>query len=191
MLFTLAIIIILLLSIYVGIKRGIIYQLIMTIGFVLSYWIAINQYKVISYYVELIVPYGMPTSADENPFVLYSRDLIFNMRHAFYHGLSFFIVLALGWFITRLVGRLLQFISDLQVDSYVNLIGGAIISFFVHYVALFFILFVLSALPLNFIQRQFRSSSLSRAIVQYTPLLSEDAYQNWVTKTDQKLTDQK
>jgi len=102
-----------------------------------------------------------------------------------------FIVLALGWFITRLVGRLLQFISDLQVDSYVNLIGGAIISFFVHYVALFFILFVLSALPLNFIQRQFRSSSLSRAIVQYTPLLSEDAYQNWVTKTDQKLTDQK
>ena len=191
MLFTLAIIIILLLSIYVGIKRGIIYQLIMTIGFVLSYWIAINQYKVISYYVELIVPYGMPTSTDENPFVLYSQDLIFNMRHAFYQGLSFFIVLALGWFITRLVGRLLQFISDLQVDSYVNLIGGAIISFFVHYVALFFILFVLSALPLNFIQRQFRSSSLSRAIVQYTPLLSEDAYQNWVTKTDQKLTDQK
>ena len=183
MLFNGLILFILFIALYSGARRGLILQLILTIGYAVSFWFALNYYQFVSEYVEMIVPYPTPGSSSTNPFVLYGMDLLFQLDGAFYRGLSFILILFAGWLATRLIGGLINFLADLPVIRVVNAIGGAIVSLFVHYVGLFLILFVLSTVPIDFIQNQFETSSLARGIVTTTPELSTQFYDWWVEET--------
>lgn len=184
MLLTLIIILVLLYSIYVGVKRGLILQIFMSIGFFLAYGFASSMHGILKEYIELIVPYPTPALAEQSPFALYGLDLIFDMSTPFYFGLSFLILLFIGWGITRIVGRLLVFVSDFNVEESISNIGGALLSFFAHYVGLFVVLFLVSTLPFGFIQRQIESSWLARTIITRTPELSSDLYERWVEEID-------
>lgn len=183
MLLTILILIALFIGVYTGIKRGVILQLIMTLGFVISVWVALTYYDSILYYIEMSIPYPAPLSTSYNPYVLYDSNLLFQMHNPFYAGLSFAIVFFIGWLITRFIGRLLDFVSKIKVIESLNTIGGAVISFFVHYVGVFFILFLLSTVSVDFIQEQFANSWLARTVVTQTPYLSESTYERFVVNT--------
>ena len=128
----------------------------------------------------MIIPYPTPGSSTNNPFVLYGMELLFDLDGAFYNGISFILILFAGWLATRLIGGLINFLADLPVIRVVNAIGGALVSLVVHYVGLFLVLFVLSTIPIGFIQEQFENSSLARGIVTTTPELSNQFYDWWV-----------
>lgn len=180
MLLTGIIILLLLLSIYSGARRGLILQLVLTIGYAVSFWLALNYYQMLSEYVEMFIPYPTPSSATENPFVLYGMDFLFELDSPFYNGLSFLALLFAGWLLTRIIGGLFQALADLPVLRTVNAIGGAVLSFVVHYIGIFLILFVLSMIPMAMIQDQFESSTLAREIVTDTPELSQQVYDWWI-----------
>lgn len=184
MLLSLFIIIVLLYSIYIGVKRGLILQIILSIGFYLSFGFASAFYSVLSKYVELIVPYPTPQLVEESPFALYGLEHLFDLHTPFYNGLSFLMLFFIGWLLTRLAGRLLVFVSDIDIDEKISNIGGAVLSFFAHYIGLFLIMFLVSTLPFGFVQRQIESSFLTRAIVTKTPELSKEFYQRWVEDVD-------
>lgn len=128
----------------------------------------------------MFVPYPTPLSTSDNPFVLYGIELLFELDGPFYRGVSFVVLLFAGWLITRLVGGLFQALADIPVVRTVNAIGGAVLSFVVHYIGIFLILFVLSMMPIAMIQDQFESSALAREIVTDTPELSQQVYDWWV-----------
>lgn len=180
MLLTGIIILLLLLSIFSGARRGLVLQLVLTIGYAASFWFALNYYQMLSEYVEMFVPYPTPLSTSDNPFVLYGIELLFELDGPFYRGVSFVVLLFAGWLITRLVGGLFQALADIPVVRTVNAIGGAVLSFVVHYIGIFLILFVLSMMPIAMIQDQFESSALAREIVTDTPELSQQVYDWWV-----------
>lgn len=184
MLLSLFIILVLMYSIYIGVKRGFILQLFMSIGFFFAYWFASSLHEPLSHYVELIVPYPTPALMEESPFALYGIERLFDLHTPFYKGVSFLILLFIGWIIVRLLGRLFNFASDISVSETIRNVGGAIFSFFCHYVGLFVILFVVSTLPFNFVQNQIESSFLSRMIITKTPELSKDLYNRWVEHQD-------
>lgn len=186
MLLSLIVIFVFLYSIYIGVKRGLVLQGILSIGFYLSFGFATAFYSMITPYVELIVPYPTPQLVEESPFALYNLDLLFEMHTPFYNGLSFLMLLFVGWLITRLVGRLLVFVSDLNIDERISNIGGAILSFFAHYIGLFLILFLVSTLPFGFVQSQIESSWLSRTIITRTPELSNGFYEQWVGEAEEE-----
>ena len=180
MLLTGIIILLLILSIFSGARRGLVLQLVLTIGYAASFWFALNYYQMLSEYVEMFVPYPTPLSTSDNPFVLYGIELLFELDGPFYRGVSFVVLLFAGWLITRLVGGLFQALADIPVVRTVNAIGGAVLSFVVHYIGIFLILFVLSMMPIALIQDQFESSALAREIVTDTPELSQQVYDWWV-----------
>lgn len=180
MLLTGIIIFILLLSLYSGARRGLILQLVLTIGYAFSFWIALNYYQLLSDYAEMFIPYPTPSSTSANPFVLYGMDFLFELDSPFYNGVSFVVLLFTGWLLTRVIGGLFQALADLPVVRTVNAAGGAVLSFIVHYIGVFLILFVLSMMPLAIIQSQFESSALAREIVTDTPQLSRQVYDWWV-----------
>lgn len=180
MLLTGIIIFLLFLSLYSGARRGLVLQLVLTIGYAASFWFALNYYQMLSEYVEMFVPYPTPLSTSDNPFVLYGIDMLFELDSPFYNGVSFVIILFAGWLLTRVIGGLFQALADLPVVRTVNAIGGAILSFIVHYIGIFLVLFVFSMMPIGLVQNQFESSALAREIVTDTPELSEQVYDWWV-----------
>ncbi|OJF95334.1 CvpA family protein [Alkalibacterium sp. 20] len=186
MLLTGIIIFLLLLSLYSGARRGLVLQLVLTIGYVVSFWFALNYYQMLNEYAQMFIPYPTPVTTSDNPFVLYSIDFLFDLDGAFYKGVSFVILLFVGWLVTRILGGLFQSLADLPVVRTVNAIGGAALSFVVHYIGIFFVLFVLSMLPVALIQNQFASSALAREIVTDTPALSEQVYDWWIEQGPQE-----
>lgn len=189
MLLSLFIILVFLYSIYIGVKRGLILQIVMSIGFFLSYWLASSMHEWLSHHIELIVPYPAPSVLSENPFALYSMDIVFDIHQLFYKGLSFLILLFIGWALTRIVGRLFDFTTRFNVEEKVSNIGGALLSFFAHYIGLFVILIVVSTLPFSFIQNQIESSWLAETMITSTPELSKDLFNRWVDDIDTEAPD--
>ncbi|GEL67816.1 CvpA family protein [Marinilactibacillus psychrotolerans] len=180
MLLSLIILLLLLLSLYSGFKRGLILQLVLTIGYAISFYFALEYYQEVSNLVEMMVPYPSPVSSNSNPFVLYGQEFIFNLDQGFYNGVAFIGILVLGWIVTRFIGGLLNFLTEIPVVKQINGIGGAIVGFIVQYIGIFLILFLLSMIPIKMIQSQFESSALARTIVSDTPELSTDLYNWWI-----------
>lgn len=180
MLLSLIILLLLLLSLYSGFKRGLILQLVLTIGYAISFYFALEYYQEVSNLVEMMVPYPSPVSSNSNPFVLYGHEFIFNLDQGFYNGVAFIGILVLGWIVTRFIGGLLNFLTEIPVVKQINGIGGAIVGFIVQYIGIFLILFLLSMIPIKMIQSQFESSALARTIVSDTPELSTDLYNWWI-----------
>lgn len=189
MLLSLVIIFVFLYSIYIGVKRGLIRQLVMSIGFFLAYGFASSMHVWLNQFVEIVVPYPTPPLAEESPFALYDLSLIFHMDQPFYLGLSFLILLFIGWALTRIVGRIFAFTSEFSIDETISNVGGALLSFFAHYVGLFVVLFVISTLPFSFVQNQIESSWLAKTIITRTPELSDDLYNRWVDNIDTETPD--
>ncbi|MDN6385189.1 MAG: CvpA family protein, partial [Alkalibacterium sp.] len=157
MLLTGIIILILLLSLYSGARRGLILQLVLTIGYAVSFWVALKYYQALSNYAEMFIPYPTPSSSSDNPFVIYGMDLLFELDSPFYNGVSFVVLLFAGWLITRIVGGLFQALADLPILRTLNAAGGAVLSFIVHYIGIFLLLFVLSMMPMSIVQDQFEA----------------------------------
>lgn len=183
MIITVVILAVLFVGVYGGMRRGLILQLFLTIGYAASLWLALRYYRTVSEYAEMFIPYPNPTSTSGSSFVLYGQDLLFEMDGAFYNGVAFVALLFIGWLLTRFIGGFLNFLTEVPVLKQMNSIGGAVIAFFVHYIGIFFLLSLLSMVPLNSIQSQLESSQTAQFIVSETPRLSRDVYQWWIEGT--------
>ncbi|MFL2100175.1 CvpA family protein [Desemzia sp. FAM 23991] len=176
---TIGIIVFLLIGIYSGARRGLVLQLILSLGFLASYYFAGKYYLALSEYLQLMIPY--PSASLNDSFVFYNSALGLQLDEAFYHGISFLLILFIGWLLTRFIGGLAQGVKFLPIVKQANSIGGAVLSGIVSYVGIFLVLFVLTMLPIDFIQEQFANSALARMIVENTPALSNQIYNWWVS----------
>ena len=176
---TIGIIVFLLIGIYSGARRGLVLQLILSLGLLASYYFAGKHYLAVSEYLQLVIPY--PSASLNDSFVFYNSTLGLQLDEAFYHGVSFLLILFVGWLLTRFIGGVAQGVKFLPIIKQVNSIGGAVLSGIVSYVGIFLILFILTMLPIDFIQEQFSHSALARTIVENTPVLSDQIYSWWVS----------
>lgn len=178
---TIGIILILLNGVYIGTRRGLMLQLVLTIGFALSYYFAGKYYVDVANYLKLLIPY--PQASLNDSFVFYNQTVGLRLDGAFYNGLSFLVILFIGWLATRFVGGLLNGVTYLPVIKQVNQLGGAVLGGLVTYIALFLLLFILTMLPIDFIQEQFGQSSFARSIVENTPRLTHQIYDWWISSS--------
>ena len=178
MLMTVIIVLLLAIGAYSGARRGLILQLVLTIGYFISYLLASNYYQILGSHLELIVPY--PSASESSQFVFYNQALGFDLDGAFYNGVAFILILFVGWLITRFVGGLLNSLTFIPVLKQLNALGGAILNVIVSYVAIFLVLFLLTMVPIDAIQEAFNSSWLARTIVEDTPVISAQLYNLWI-----------
>lgn len=169
---------ILFIGIYSGVRRGLILQLIYTAGYVITFFTAKEYYVTLADKLEMLVPYPQPGIGESMLF--YNELQVLHLDVAFYNALAFLIIIAIGWFLTRIVGHMLSSLTFVPVIKQLNSIGGGILGFVMQYAGIFLILYFLTLIPLDFIQNLLEQSKLATWIVTNTPFLSKTIFEWWL-----------
>lgn len=175
---TLFILFVFFIGIYSGVRRGLVLQLVHTIGYVVSFIAAKKYYLLLAEYLEMLIPYSQPGVGDE--LVYYNPVEILNLDLAFYNALSFLAILFVGWLATRIIGYMLNSLTFVPVIKQVNSLGGGVLGFLMHYLGIFLFLTFLTLIPFDFVQDQLAESNLSSWIITNTPYFSTSIYEWWV-----------
>lgn len=177
---SLLIIIIFAYNLYLSARRGLWLQLFYTAGYSLTLLVAALLYRSFATKLDLLIPY--PSASLDSHFVFFTTTVGLGLDHAFYAGCAFLIILLIGWALTHLAAFFLHGLIFNQLDPVVNLSGSLFLSFFVTYVAIFFMLYLLALIPLDGIQRLLDKSWLATLMVRYSPVLTHWTTQMWIVK---------
>ncbi|MBV7389528.1 MULTISPECIES: CvpA family protein [Enterococcus] len=168
-----------LLAIYTGYRRGTAYQLVFSIGYLISFIVARQLYQNLGSKFELYVPY--PSVTENSQMVYYTVEEAFRLDQAFYAGFAFLLILGIGWLLTHFVGiffRNLLFKKLLpRYDSLVSMILQIINC----YVAIFLILKLMTFVPMGFVQNLIEQSWYGKMIIEHSLILSRLFDTLWVT----------
>lgn len=175
---TIFIIVFLAISFYTGYRRGLLMQAIRVIGYLVTFILANRYFESLANIVEMWVPFPSPQMNTD--LALYDEATSFAITSAFYRVLTFILILLIGWLVTNFLSLLFTRVMYYEVLDQLNGIGGGIINLLIAYVVVFLILFVLSLVPIEFIQQQFVDNPLAYWIVANTPILSSFAQDAWL-----------
>ncbi|WP_207695144.1 colicin V production family protein [Enterococcus sp. DIV0212c] len=175
---TLLILLLLAIGFYTGAKRGLVLQILYTFGYLCSYFIAKAYYKDLASHLELYIPYPSPTA--ETKLVFFKQELTLDLDQAFYGAVAFLLILVAGWLVVRFLAIFAHGLVFIPVLKQANGLAGGLISLVVIYVGIFLVLSMLSMLPMDSVQNQFKNSGLAQFIVKDTPIFSKQIYHLWI-----------
>ena len=175
----LAIIIFLIIGFFVGLKRGFILQLVHLIGFIIAYVAATSYYEELSTKLILWIPYPNFGDATGLKILTDSND----MQSAFYRAIAFVIIFFAVKILFQIIGSMLDFIAHLPVLKQLNVLAGGILGFCEVYLLIFILLYIAALIPIGVIQDALDHSSLAKAIVNHTPILSQQIKSLWIEYT--------
>ncbi|MFK4565804.1 CvpA family protein [Enterococcus sp. UD-01] len=175
---TLFILLLFAIAFYTGARRGLILQVLYTFGYLCSYLVAKSYYKNLASHLELYIPYPSPTA--ETKLVFFDQNITLDLDQAFYGAVAFLFILALGWLIVRLLAVFARGLVFVPVLKEANWLIGGLMSLLVVYVGVFLVLTMLSMLPVDAVQNQFKNSGLARFIIEDTPVFSKQIYHLWI-----------
>lgn len=161
MLINIIIIAILLWAIYRGLKRGLIAELLYTIGYVAVFIFARLAAPEVSAWLA-----GWSSSAATNLGVTYT--------------IAFLLLLMVGWLVIRLLVRWSRLITWLPVIKQANGLAGAVVAFVINYFGVFIVLSVLNFIPNVTLQSQLQQSSVAQSVVTKTPVLTSQLLQKYL-----------
>lgn len=173
------ILLVLIYSFYTGFRRGLVMQAVQLIGYILTFILATRFYEPISKYVEMLVPF--PSVQQNSDLLFYDEAQSFLVDQAFYRAITFVAIWLIGWLVTKFLSLFFTRITYYNVLNYVNHIGGGVVNVLISFVMIYVLLFILSLIPIEFIQQQFVDNPLAYRIVSDTPFLSKWAAETWLT----------
>ncbi|MFD1319047.1 CvpA family protein [Loigolactobacillus zhaoyuanensis] len=161
MIVTIIIALILIIAVYRGMKRGLIVQLLYTLGYIGVYIFA-----------RLTAPNVSTWLATWSGSAAASLGVT--------NTIAFLMMIALGWLIVRMLARWSRVITWLPVIKQVNSVAGAIVAFVLNYIGLFIVLTVLNFIPDTAIQNQISQSGAAQVIITKTPVLTGQLLQKYL-----------
>ncbi|MFD2446277.1 CvpA family protein [Bacillus sp. CGMCC 1.16607] len=170
-----AILFILLIGFFVGLKRGFILQLIHLTGFIVAFIVASMYYDDLAPKLTLWVPY--PNLGNENPL-----QFIFdgnNIEEAYYRAIAYAAIFFAVKILLQIIGTMLDFIAHIPILKQLNVWAGGILGVIEVYLLLLILLYIAALLPLDFIQAPLKDSSIAKAIINHTPILSKQIKEMW------------
>ena len=184
---TLLILLILFVGAYAGYKKGILLQLIQTIGYTVAFIYAMDYYQFVSDFLYLWAPYPTPFAPETNPYLFYDESLMLSLDETYYDLLAFAILMFVGWLIVVFFTKLISYtLERLRFPEPFSRIGGAVLGFFMNYVGVFGLLFLLTTIPYEVVQTQLADSFLAKHMVKSTPFLSNQAYEMFVLDVNEE-----
>ncbi len=168
------ILLILIISLIIGAKRGLIVQLIHIGSFLVALIVAAVYYKSLAEKFVLWIPYPGFTDGSTMTLVLDSLDVDRTFYRVFAFAIIFFVVkIAL-----QIVGSMFDFLTYLPILSSLNFVLGAVLCFIEAYIILFIGLYVIALLPIESVQAIVDSSFITGLMLEHTPVLTS-VFQNW------------
>lgn len=175
---TLLILLLFAIGFYTGARRGLILQVLYTVGYLCSYLIAKTYYKSLASHLELFIPYPSPTA--DTKLVFFKQELTLDLDQAFYGAVAFLLILAAGWLVVRFLAIFAHGLVFIPVLKQANWLAGGLINLIVVYIGVFLALSAASMLPVDAVQNQFKNSGLAQSIIKNTPIFSKQIYHLWI-----------
>lgn len=172
----LVIIILLVLGVLVGLRRGLILQVVHLTGFIVAYIVAYNFYDDLAPKLKLWIPY--PQMGDGQGVISFFSGN--NLEEAYYRAIAFIILFFGTKIVMQIFGSMLDFVASIPVLKQINRLAGGIFGFLEVYLILFILLFVGGLLPMSNVQTALNHSMLSNSIVHHTPVLSDKLNELWL-----------
>ncbi|WP_067843353.1 CvpA family protein [Amphibacillus sediminis] len=166
--------ILLVLGVFRGLKRGLILQIFHFISFFVAFLVAVNFYDRLAGHLEVFVPYPRIAS-DQWAFFTDALPL----ENAYYNMISFAVLFFGTKVILSIISSMLDFVAELPLLSTVNRVLGAVFGFLEQYLVLFVILYVASLLPIAQVQSALDRSSIAAFIIEQTPVFSQQIRTLW------------
>lgn len=173
----LILIIIFLIGLFVGVKRGFILQLIHMVGFILAFFVAYKYYDTLAPKLELWIPY--PDIGSDGNGIL---QMIFgneDLEMAFYRAVAFVAIFIATRIVLAIIGSALDIVASLPIIKTVNIILGGVLGFVETYLIVFILLYIVALVPLEFIQNPLNESSIVEWMLTNTPYFSEKIQELW------------
>jgi uncharacterized membrane protein required for colicin V production len=165
----LVIILLLIIGFFVGLKRGFILQLVHLTGFIIAYIVAYLYYDQLAPKLTLWIPYPNLGEGTVLKILTDSTDV----ETAFYSAIAFVIIFFAVKVVLQIIGSMLDFIAHLPVLRQLNVWAGGLLGFFEVYLLIFILLYIAALIPIELIQSLLDHSILAKAIVNHTPILSQ------------------
>jgi uncharacterized membrane protein required for colicin V production len=158
-----------------GLKRGLILQVVRLTGFIAAYIVAYLYYDDAAPVLKGIIPYPLETTATMHAWL---ENV--SVEDAFYRAIAFVLLFLVTKIVFTLIGHLLNMFAQIPVLKQVNSLGGAVLGFLEVYIILFIVIFAASLLPEQHVQTSLQDAVLPKFIVEDTPILSEKVKELWV-----------
>lgn len=172
----LAIIAILVMGFFVGLKRGFILQTIHLVGFIVAFIVAYIYYEQLAPKLTLWIPY--PNFGENG-----TLNLIFeneNLEAAYYRAIAFAAIFFAVKILLQIIGSMLDFVSHLPILRQLNVWAGGVLGFIEVYLIMFIVLYIAALLPIQAIQDPLNDSILAENIIKNTPVFSQQIKQLWI-----------
>lgn len=176
---TLGIIFLLGIGFYTGVRRGAALELLYTLGYFIVFLMANLFYKKLGEHLELFIPY--PSATEDSKMVFFDQATAIKLDTAFYAGTAFVLILFVGWLIVRFIGIFFYSFTFTRVKDKINFWVGGVLGALMVYLTLFFCFYLLSLVPLDFVQNIFRKNGFIRFMVEHTLFFSKAVHKWWIT----------
>lgn len=160
-----------------GYRRGLVLQILNTIGYLIVWIVARFGAKPLASGIGQFV--GNLSLNSSVSTVTASQSSSF-----FLNGIAFSAILTVGYFIVHRVANLLNKVTWLPVIHQVNSLAGGLINLVIRYVVVFLTLNLLILLPITGFQQSYQASPVAQWIVKQTPVLSKQVFNWWLTEHD-------
>ncbi|WP_456273810.1 CvpA family protein [Bacillus sp. AK031] len=172
----LALLIILVLGFFIGLRRGFILQLVHMTGFIIAFIIAYIYYDQLAPKLTLWVPFPV---LDEQS----ALNMLFettNLDQAYYRAIAFAIIFFAARIVFQIIGSMLDFLAHLPILKQLNVLGGGILGFIEMYILIFILLYIAALLPIAMVQELINGSAIAELMVTNTPFLSDQVHDWWI-----------
>ncbi|MCF6161657.1 MAG: CvpA family protein [Furfurilactobacillus sp.] len=175
MVLSLIVILLLLIALGRGYRRGFVVEVATTVGYMFVIIIVKLLTPTVAGWLAHLLPMNhQPTANDQ---LLNSQ-----VNHFWSAGLAFWLLMIVGLLLLRWLTRSLKLFTNIPVIHGINALSGALVAGLLMYVLIFFGLAIASVWPAVWIHDQLLHSPVSHWILHQTPLLSEKIFQWWLTR---------
>ena len=168
-------IVLLILGVLRGLKRGFILQAFHLIGFIVAFIVAVMYYDNLSNQLNMWIPY--PDLPEGETWAVFLDSL--PLESAFYNAIAFAILFFATKIVISIISSMLDFVAELPILHSINGLLGGILGFLETYFVMFVLLYIAALLPIGFIQQAIEGSSIAALIIDSTPILSEQIKPLW------------
>lgn len=168
MILSIIIIALLLHAIFRGYHRGLVKELLFSVGTLLVFLVALFYDAQFGDFLLKLTKRGDPT----DPFAAFVAQSI-----------AFWLIMLIGHIIVRWLAHLSQSVTWLPVIKQANGLGGAIIAVLMMYLGIFLALSLLNIITPSWFVNQYTSSPVAQFMVERTPIVSQRVV-DWLFHTD-------
>jgi uncharacterized membrane protein required for colicin V production len=170
------ILVVLLLFALRGYHSGFVKQLVNFFGFIIALVLAYLFYDKLAPLLRDWIPFP---KFDNVTLELFSRT--FNVEVMFYNALAFIIIFIAVKLILWILGMVLDAVASLPVISTINKISGLLLGLVQGFLIVLLLINFATVLPSDVAQTHIAESTISQAMLDITPGLTERAYNLWNT----------